>query len=1263
MLVQLIPSIKTKPDLRLLDTPDAFGDVSAIKITKEKEVLIYVRVMQHCSAVGLRHFNFSVTAFNATNKVSFGIVSDDFEVKLAGPQKDTRQSEGTAVDVLIGDFSNLGISNNYHENTVVKSRAMVSERPGDVGGQKYSPVIRLIAKFVDEIYVSIVLRYIFHHFKAVRNGLVIDLNHYTNSEASETEKLTLEQHLNTILNELGSESSEEVQNMFITALEGINIICPSDGFSRGNSQDNDGRTLLHWACLLGYLKFAQHLIVNLQSDVHIRDLDGNTPLHYAAKRGYKRIAQLLIESKADSQSRNLFGETPLDFAIESNNVAILRDILPLSTQTQSLTRPASAASAFYGHPSSTVSITNIQTPHDIILESPQTSPHRSTSGRNSFAANLKRLTRKTGNEELSTQSPRLHDSKGVKKRRKSSLESQESTILSSSPTPVDSVPVPAPVPGSVSGSGPKYPQANTKGLRLRKFGRSSQSQELATSPLQGKSGPNGRKGRTAKSLDTLSLRSAIRTVGRGGTKGGSPPNEQEQGEPPNMTTLINNYHNHSVTEAGSQGQGQGQGLSNTTSIQNSDTEETPSHLSSESSSRKEDHSGGFINSYIAKGKHSPNAKFFKSDGDARELREELVRRSSSPVLINEQDTTSMDCEHEGSASKPKGFFGRLSKKQAQNKRSKKKKPTNSQEVSRMNRPGSGLVPAEWEPILASAGITLEEIAQNENVVYEVISFHSQLESMSKDGTSDLAFPSGRVPNCSSATSVFDDSMMVESGDRASLRVRDVQLPSLRQHFIGMSASNSGVQYSPFQFQQREFSSSQNIHREQVTTTTTTQQATKQQITQQTTTQQVIAQQITQKEIQQVAQQVNAGSLEATQQRPTDHRNPLDVNLRILNSLVKTVDPLTNFVNLTKIGEGGVSEVFKANRVGTLHEVALKKMQLTPNSIGPIVSEIQILRECQHENVISFHEAYFHVGELWVVFEYMNGGALTGILQRHNVRPMSLSQIAYVTFRVLKGLEYIHSSNRIHRDIKSDNILVNTEGEVKITDFGYAAQLTSTKQQRQTVVGTPYWMAPEVVVGHNYDHKVDIWSLGILLLEMAQGNPPYIHEPPLRALFLIATQGCPAPQRTECPVFVSLITACTQFSSSSRPTTSQLLGHNFFHPSNQCQPREIIELLLGKGPWWTSNSPPENQQRIGSEGVGTGTGIGAGVGEGGVSRPNSGTAVLGWSRSHVQRVSGNILEEGRASGSSWEKGSSEYFGSEAEFSFGEGTDSSGSTIIM
>jgi protein-serine/threonine kinase len=164
---------------------------------------------------------------------------------------------------------------------------------------------------------------------------------------------------------------------------------------------------------------------------------------------------------------------------------------------------------------------------------------------------------------------------------------------------------------------------------------------------------------------------------------------------------------------------------------------------------------------------------------------------------------------------------------------------------------------------------------------------------------------------------------------------------------------------------------------------------------------------------------------------------------------------------------------------------------------------------------------------------------------------------------LKALCYVHSLHRIHRDIKSDNILLNDSGEVKVADFGYAAQLTQQQQKRNTVVGTPYWMAPELIRGHDYGTKVDIWSLGIMAMEMAEGEPPYMEFPPLRvcylalvvfglqsihhfvpfqALFLITTKGIPdlkEPHKWSAE-FRSFVAMCLNKEVEDRPDAMALL---------------------------------------------------------------------------------------------------------------------------
>jgi len=224
------------------------------------------------------------------------------------------------------------------------------------------------------------------------------------------------------------------------------------------------------------------------------------------------------------------------------------------------------------------------------------------------------------------------------------------------------------------------------------------------------------------------------------------------------------------------------------------------------------------------------------------------------------------------------------------------------------------------------------------------------------------------------------------------------------------------------------------------------------------------------------------------------------------------------------------------------------MNLSPDSISLITSEIQIMKMTRHNNIVGYIDAYIvdNNKKLWIAMEYMDQGCLTEVLEQFEVFRMSEPEISWVCGEVLKGLHYIHSRHRIHRDIKSDNLLISSIGQVKIADFGYAAQLSKEKQKRNTVVGTPYWMAPELIRGHDYDNKVDIWSLGIVVMEMAEGDPPYMEFPPLRSLFLISTRGIPElkePSRWSSG-FRDFVKLCLRTDPDERPNAETLLGHEF-----------------------------------------------------------------------------------------------------------------------
>ncbi|KAG2237550.1 kinase-like domain-containing protein [Thamnidium elegans] len=280
----------------------------------------------------------------------------------------------------------------------------------------------------------------------------------------------------------------------------------------------------------------------------------------------------------------------------------------------------------------------------------------------------------------------------------------------------------------------------------------------------------------------------------------------------------------------------------------------------------------------------------------------------------------------------------------------------------------------------------------------------------------------------------------------------------------------------------------------------------------------------------------------------------------LRSVVSKGDPTECYKKIKRVGQGASGSVYVANSLATNTKVAVKQMDLAHQPRKElIVNEILVMKESQHPNIVNYLDSFL-IGnaDLWVVMEFMEGGALTDVIDNNS--KMTEQQIATVCIETVSGLHHLHSQNIIHRDIKSDNILLNAQGHVKISDFGFCAKLTDQKRKRATMVGTPYWMAPEVVKQKEYGAKVDIWSLGIMAIEMIENEPPYLDEEPLKALYLIATNGTPTlknPERLSSEL-KSFLAVCLCVDVRSRANSMELINHEFLKKAG---PLEILAPLL------------------------------------------------------------------------------------------------------
>lgn len=265
----------------------------------------------------------------------------------------------------------------------------------------------------------------------------------------------------------------------------------------------------------------------------------------------------------------------------------------------------------------------------------------------------------------------------------------------------------------------------------------------------------------------------------------------------------------------------------------------------------------------------------------------------------------------------------------------------------------------------------------------------------------------------------------------------------------------------------------------------------------------------------------------------------------------------------RIGAGGFGQVFKCVDRKTSVKYAMKVADSTKRH--ELEQEIKMhALSNEHENIVAYIEAFEYQSKVFMIVELMNGGALTDyILDLPPSIHWKEEAIFYVLKRVLKGLAFMHANNHLHRDIKSDNILVNSDGEVKIADFGFAVGLTKEKEKRTSVLGTPFWMAPEIISKVRYDAKVDVWSLGITAMEMAESEPPHMGLQPVKALFLIRTSPSPIlkDRKNWSSNFHHFLKSALVKEPSRRASAQYLLMHPSLKEQNMCNSTAFSQLLV------------------------------------------------------------------------------------------------------
>ncbi|KAG8945100.1 hypothetical protein FRC03_001806 [Tulasnella sp. 419] len=309
------------------------------------------------------------------------------------------------------------------------------------------------------------------------------------------------------------------------------------------------------------------------------------------------------------------------------------------------------------------------------------------------------------------------------------------------------------------------------------------------------------------------------------------------------------------------------------------------------------------------------------------------------------------------------------------------------------------------------------------------------------------------------------------------------------------------------------------------------------------------------------------------QPPTDP----STEYTLLEKLEAGTKQPTEYTLLENLGAGSTATIYKAMHNTTEQIVAVKIIDLEDiDDLSDLQQQIIHLAQCSTDYVMRYYGSYLKGYQLWIVMEHFPGGSFRDLLKPG---PFTEAQVAIICRELLHGLDYVHSSGKIHRDIKAANVLLSASGNVKLGVFEVSTDLSPTL--RDKLPGKPYWNAPEVMTQSNYDNKADIWSLGITAIEMVKGDPPLAEYSPIRVIFLVPKCKPPPLEGDFSPDFKDFVSRCLTKFPSQRPSAKELLQHRFIRGAGKID--QLTELIrryqnfVGVSP---SNTPDTNKIRGG-----------------------------------------------------------------------------------